>query len=128
MRRSAEDLAQEPHWRRCVGQRGEAHPVDRGDEETTRDADAFPGVVVLLRAPIGKRAMNLLEQHHDPGDDVEEVLVPVRPDRFEGGQPLLGHASALVTLSLLGLGREADPVLDRWIGDRHEGPRLLVGT
>ena len=101
--------------------------MDGGDEEARRDADRLARVVVLLVAPVGEGAVDLLEEHDQPGRGLQERLPPVGAQRCQGVEPLLGHA-ALVGPTLLGLGGDADVPLGIGITHGHERPGLLMGA
>ena len=106
----------------------ETHLVQRGDEHSGGDADALLHVVVRLLRSVVVLAEALLEEHDEPGRDLEELLVVVRAERRERGLPLLVHPVVQVVRSLLFFGGLADLLLHVGSADRDEGPRLHVRT
>ncbi len=61
---ASQDLRQEGHGARGVGESGETHVMERGDEKPGRDPDALLDVVVVAERPIGEIAVSLLEEHN----------------------------------------------------------------
>lgn len=120
---SPEDLTEELHRGRCVGEGGESGVVGRGEEESGGDPDGFVEVVDLSAFVGGA------ECHDDdePGDGVDVGFVGVGLEGFEVLEPAVGGA-VLVELAFDLFDGEADLVFDVFIGDGDEAPWLFVGA
>lgn len=131
VRRPTQDLGQEAHGTRRVGQRRQAGVRQRGEQDADRDAHRLAHVVVLHlpRSPVlAAEAVGLLEDHDQPRRIGQVRLAPVGAERTYGIQPLGRHA-VLVALAFLRLGRFADARAKvRRVPDEDERPWLLVGA
>ena len=93
-----------------------------------RDPDALFHVVVGPARSVVRDAISFLEEHHEPGGDLQERFPPVGVERLERLPPLRRHAAPLVVLSLLGFGGSADAAFDGRVANEHEAPRLAVSA
>ncbi len=129
--RAMEDAGEEGHGAGSVGERGEAHAVERGDKEAGSDADGFLDIVVLdfARRPLERRdeAIILAEDDDEPGSELEEGFVPIGAEGSESGEPIAGHAARIIFL-FFRFGGETDAALDERIADNDEMPGLLIGA
>ena len=105
----AEDLREEAHRARRVGQRAEAGGLERGEEEADRDPDRLAHVVVLELLPV-LGPPRLLEDDDHVGRVGDVRLHPVGADRPDRLLPF-GCRAAVVEVALLGLGALAEPAL-----------------
>ena len=98
--------------------------VERRDEHAGSDADTLFHVVVVSTRAVTVDGVALLEHDHEPRGDLDELIVVIGAEPGECLLPLVVHSVFDVVGPLLGLGGEANLVLDVTIVGHDELPRL----
>ena len=89
--RASEDLVQESHRARGVGQRRQAGVVGCGDQHAGGDADRFQRVVVLDAAAAAAAAVHLGKNDDQIGRGFEKRLLLVGSERRQSFEPVRRH-------------------------------------
>lgn len=125
--RSFEDLVEEIHRARSMGEACEPGLMKCCNEKATGQTNRLFGIVGLAFLPIFIECLRLLEDRNQDRRVFKERLMFVGPQMIEGSQPFLWSA-VMVEFKLLFLGSLTDFPLDLGALNQSEMPRLLVRT